>query len=71
MSGWVRTHDLQSGNLLEALDGTHWHLARKPCRWHACRAQTRYWSADIIVERCPCGAIRADGGPWLERNTRR
>lgn len=24
-----------------------------------------------MVDRCPCGAIRLDGGPWLHKNSRR
>lgn len=52
--------------------GVSWHKAPLPRRWHRCRVQTRGWFNEFdLVERCACGAIRLDGGSWLERNQRR
>ncbi len=58
----------------ENLGGVSWHDAPIPRRWHRCGAQSRALFSSGYVERCACGAIRANrflGSCWLERNTRR
>jgi hypothetical protein len=51
------------------VDGTPWHEAPLPKRWHRCWVQT----CGLDAERCPCGAIRLPGvsSLWAERNSRR
>lgn len=51
-------------------DGIPWWKAPKPPWVHRCWAWTS-GSLDrgVLVERCPCGAIRLDGEGWLERNS--
>lgn len=51
--------------------GVSWYDAPVPRRWHRCRPQNRaYFAASGYVERCACGAIRGNFGPWAERNSR-
>jgi len=53
------------------LDGTPWHDAPTPRRWHKCATQT-YGIVNWFdtVHRCACGAISDNGRDWLERNRR-
>lgn len=60
-----------AGVAVRHLDGVPWHLARMPRPGHNCWPQTSGLQDIDQIDRCPCGAIRLDGGPWLERNTRR
>jgi hypothetical protein len=55
---------------MEHVGGVAWWKAPVPRRWHRCRAQTRGRRCFDEIERCACGAIRLNGGVWLERNTR-
>lgn len=52
------------------VDGVPWHEAPRPRLLHRCRVQTSAQVDERLFERCPCGAIRIDGGTWLERNSR-
>lgn len=52
-------------------DDVWWFQAPIPRRWHRCRPQTTGCVGLTLYERCPCGAGRLNGGPWLERNSRR
>jgi hypothetical protein len=48
------------------LGGVPWSDAPAPPRRHAHWAQTSGMLRGLQrVERCPCGAIAADGGPWV------
>jgi hypothetical protein len=51
--------------------GLPWHEAPRPRRWHFCRPQTFGWIGFDQVDRCACGASRANGGRWVRRNSRR
>jgi hypothetical protein len=53
------------------LDGVSWSDVARPRRWHRCSAQT-YGVMDwfTVVNRCSCGAISMNGGPWDNRNGR-
>lgn len=56
----------------EHVDGIPWHDAPVPPRLHRCKPQTKGWVNFFTqVDRCACGAIRMDGGRWMERNARR
>lgn len=53
-------------------DTIPWDRMRLPRRFHRCWVQS--WGSCgpfEMVERCPCGATRLDGGPWLHKNSRR
>lgn len=56
------------------LDGTPWHEAAAPGRFHRCWVQTEGivgGPLGDLYQRCPCGAIRHNEGRWMERNARR
>lgn len=53
------------------LDGTPWHRAPQPWRWHRCRPHTTGTLNGKRIQRCACGGLRADNGPWIARNERR
>ena len=69
----------EPGTGLQHRDGIPWYDAKRPHRWHRCRAQTRAVTVigppSEITERCACGAIniQQDGERphWLKRNWRR
>ena len=45
-----------------------------PLPWwlHRCRPATRRFDVEIgMIEMCPCGATRLNGGDWMGRNSRR
>lgn len=66
---WVRFY--QDGSYYaENLDGIHWADAPIPWRWHRCHKWSRAYFDTGYVERCACGGIRVNLGPWLERNSR-
>lgn len=48
-------------------DGISWRDAPAPPKRHAHWTQTSGYIRDSIwrIERCPCGAIRHEGEPWL------
>lgn len=48
-----------------------WLTMPIPRRLHRCRAATTGTLGGLLIRRCPCGGIRIDNGPWLERNTRK
>jgi hypothetical protein len=49
-----------------------WYNAPLPRRWHRCYvAQSGRIGTGALYERCACGGIRRNGGPWMERNSRR
>jgi len=71
---WVREWD-HGEEFLENLGDKSWADCPKPRIGHLCWTQTRGRVKvpnlrAVFVERCPCGAIRMDGGPWDERNCR-
>lgn len=49
-----------------------WYNAPLPRRWHRCYVVTsgRIFTG-AFYERCACGAARRNGGPWMDRNSRR
>lgn len=54
------------------VDGVAWHDAPVPRRRHRCSPQTKAWYKPFdFIERCACGALRRNGGPWIDRNERR
>ena len=48
-----------------------WYDAPLPRRLHRCRPASSGNVSATFVERCACGAIRLNRGPWDERNSRR
>jgi hypothetical protein len=56
---------------IEHREGVAWYDARIPAPWHRCKPQTRGYVAGMWIERCACGSISVDVGPWEERNTRK
>lgn len=57
---------------VEHLNGVPWHEARSPFWIHHCRVQTRgVFRNEFLVDRCPCGAMRRNGGRWFGRNATR
>lgn len=54
-----------------SVDGVLWYEAKVPRRFHRCYAHTTGVVSFKMVERCACGAIRIDGGRWMDKNTRR
>jgi hypothetical protein len=53
-------------------EATAWYNAPVPRRWHRCHVVTSgRISTGALYERCACGGIRRNGGPWMERNSRR
>lgn len=57
--------------LLFHKDGVPWHDAKLPHRLHRCTAQTVGVHLFRKIERCACGASRADGRFWSGRNQTR
>lgn len=57
------------------VDGVWWYEAPLPWRWHRCRphsaALTAYRGRVLDIDRCACGAMRFERGPWMDRNQRR
>jgi hypothetical protein len=53
--------------------GVAWNEHRPPLPWlhWRCRPQTTQRVDGILVQRCRCGAIREDHGPWSQVNSRR
>lgn len=52
------------GTVLAHLDGVPWWEAPAPPAGHRHWVQTWAWIGGEQVERCPCGAMRFEGGPW-------
>jgi len=48
-----------------------WYDAPLPRRLHRCRPASSGSVSAAFAERCACGAIRLNHGPWDERNSRR
>ncbi len=49
-----------------------WYRQPLPPADHQCRtAQSGAISTGAFYERCACGGISRNGGPWMERNSRR
>jgi hypothetical protein len=55
---------------LKHIDGVPWWQAVVPAPRHRCRAQSDGWRGMTRIQRCACGAVRADDGGWLNRNAR-
>jgi hypothetical protein len=64
--------DLKGDQMIQHANAVTWAEAPIPRRLHRCRRQTvgvvRFFT---LIERCACGAARIDGGPWIEKNSRR
>ena len=59
---------------LEHLGGVPWYKAPLPVPEHVCWAQTNGWYEYVRnIQRCPCGAIRANIGMgfWESKNSRK
>lgn len=69
-SRWVGSDRAGPGMPVWDVDGVPHGDAPCPPRRHRCRPQTKALRAFRLIERCPCGAIRVDGGRWRERNSR-
>jgi hypothetical protein len=67
---WVRTYE-NGADYIESLGGAAWSAGEPPQPWHRCRAQTRGRREGDYIERCRCGAMRLNHGPWAERNRTR
>lgn len=51
--------------------GVPWYDAPVPPVRHRCTPQTSEWQGVTRRQRCACGAVRIDGGVWINRNARR
>jgi hypothetical protein len=58
------------GDLYEHRHGVWWYKAPVPRRLHRCTPWTSGWINGYWIDRCACGSVRRDDGPWLERNSR-
>ena len=58
-------------NKTDHIDGVAWFDAPVPKLRHRCVPQTNEWDGVTRRQRCTCGAVRIDGGMWINRNARR
>lgn len=58
-------------NDIDHIDGVPWFDAPVPNPRHRCVPKTNEWQGVTRRQRCACGAIRIDGGQWINRNARR
>jgi hypothetical protein len=58
--------------LARAVASVPWLEYPLPPRWHRCRTvQSACIDGGALYERCACGSIRRNAGPWTGRNSRR
>lgn len=52
--------------------GVPWNRAKRPRPKHECSVQTEGYVGVLLIQRCACGALRANGrgGVWTEKNSR-